>query len=163
MPLVPHLAQSFLPDVASLLLRVVLGSFFVLARFRWMYDPSRPAAPWFNGARHMHLEKRLCTCGYGLHPVMCDVVAWTEVLAGSAILVGLFTPLALVGILCVLMFATICTAHDKVMAQEPVDKIDCVSCYLWRVEGVYIAIALSLLALGAGRYSLDALLSPVFS
>ena len=143
------------PDLASLVLRLVLGSFFVLARFRWLYDPSRPDQPWFNGARHMHLEKRLCTCGYGLHPVICDVVAWAEILGGLGVIVGLLTPLALIGLLCVLLFATFCTAKEKVLAQDPVDDIDCVSCYLWRVEGVYIAIVLALLALGPGVYSLD--------
>ena len=52
------------PDVALFLVRGILGAFFVLARFRWFYDPSRPEH-WFNCGRHDHLAWKLCTCGYG--------------------------------------------------------------------------------------------------
>lgn len=146
------------PDVASFLLRIVLGGFFVLARFRWLYDPSRPDNPWFNRDRHSHLSKRICSCGYGMHPILNDLVAMVEIGAGAAVVLGLITYLALLGLLSVLAFATFCTAKEKVLAQNPVDWLDCVSDYLWRVEGVYITIALSLLALGPGRVSIDALL-----
>jgi hypothetical protein len=45
-----------------------------------------------------------------------------------------------------------------VMEQNPVDQVDCVSCYMWRVEGCYIASTLGILLEGPGAYSLDALL-----
>lgn len=143
-------------DLAVLILRLLLGTFFVLARFRWVYDPSRPLDPWFNTARHKHLVQRLCTCGYSPNPYLSGFVACVEISAGMAIIVGLLTLPATMGLLSVLLFGTYCTARVKVCEQLPVDKIDCVSCYLWRVEGVYIAIAIAILALGPGHYSLDA-------
>lgn len=144
-------------DFASLILRVVIGTFFVLARFRWFYDPSRPLAPLLNPARHKHMVERLCTCGYGSHPVMSAFVACVEVAAGMAVIIGLLTVVATVGLMGVLLFATLCTARQKVLEQSPVDCIDCVSCYLWRVEGGYIAVCAVILLLGPGAYSLDRL------
>lgn len=146
------------PSLAALLLRLIVGGFFVLARFRWLYDPSRPEQKWLNAKRHEHLITRICTCGYGGGPALCDFVALVEISAGCALVAGLLTIPACLGLLGVLAFGTMCTAREKVMVQNPVDRIDCVSCYLWRVEGVYIAIVLSILALGPGAYSLDALL-----
>lgn len=142
-------------DLGTLLLRLVLGVFFVLARFRWVYDPSRPQEPWLNAARHSHLINRLCTCGYGNHAAMSAFVATVEISAGLAVIFGLLTELALLGLLCVLSFGTYCTAYEKVEQQNPVDDVDCVSCYLWRVEGVYIIIGIVLLLSGPGMYSLD--------
>src|ERR1700692_2305274 len=142
-------------DLGLLVLRVMLGVFFVLARFRWLYDPSRPLSPWLNAGRHEHLRNKLCYCGYGSHPLLVAFVAVTEISAGCAIIVGLLTELALMGLMSVLLFATWCTAKEKVCAQNPVDKVDYVSCYLWRVEGVYIAICGVLLLNGPGLYSLD--------
>lgn len=150
-----HWLNVFGPDVAELLLRGTLGWFFFLARFRWVYDPER-IPHWFNPDRRHHLEWKLCACGYGRHPLLSGFVALVEISAGVAVVIGFLTPLALLGLLCVLCFATYCTGKQKVLEQQPVDRVDCVSCYLWRVEGVYIAIAIALLLLGAGRFSLDA-------
>lgn len=143
------------PDVALFVLRVVLGVFFVLARFRWFFDPSRPEQEWLNSARHKHLRAKLCSCGYSEHPLLSGTVATIEVSAGLALIAGLLTMPAAFGLFCILVFATYCTGKGKVAEQNPVDCIDCVSCYLWRVEGVYIMIAACILLLGPGRLSLD--------
>lgn len=147
-----------LHDIALLLLRNIVGVFFLLARFRWVYDPSRPDNPWLNKERHRHLTWKLCTCGYHWHPRMSAVVALVEVSAGTALIVGLLTVPAALALLTVLLFATVCTARQKVSEQDPVDLVDCVSCYLWRVEGVYITVVLSVLFMGPGKLSLDHLL-----
>lgn len=154
--------QSFLlgpqaMDVLPLFARLIVGLFFVLARFRWFFDPSRPGACFWNSARHKHLAQRLCTCGYGMHPILSGFVAFVEVFAGLALIVGLLTNLAAVGLLGILAVGTYCTAREKVLAQNPVDRVDCVSCYLWRVEGPYLALVVGLLFTGPGRYSLDAI------
>lgn len=142
-------------DVAALILRLVLGSFFLLARFRWFYDPSRPDNPWFNCLRRQHLEWKLCSCGYSSNPLLAGSVACVEVFGSLALIAGALTTITTVGLLVVLLFATYCTAKGKVCEQKPVDGVDCVSCYLWRVEGVYICVALCILLLGAGRLSVD--------
>lgn len=148
-----------LNDLALFINRAILGIFFVLARFRWFFDPSRPDEPWMNAGRHAHLATRLCTCGYSRNSYLSGFVAIVEVSAGMALIVGLLTMPATLGLLVVLIFGTICTARGKVQEQNPVDPIDCVSCYLWRVEGVYLAMAVLILLQGPGRLSLDHIIS----
>lgn len=138
--------------------RMLLGVFFLLARFRWVWDPSRPEDPWFNLARKKSLVDKLCHCGYGWHPPLAAAVALVEILAGAALIVGLCTVPAAFGLLVILLFATWCTAYDKVMEQKPVDAVDMAACYLWRVEGPYIFSALGVLMAGPGGYSLDHIL-----
>jgi uncharacterized membrane protein YphA (DoxX/SURF4 family) len=146
-------------DAVAFLLRAVLGTFYVLARFRFFYDPAR--SPRFcNPERHQSLTNKVKHCGwYSMPYFWAWFVAAAEVLGGLALIVGLLTVPAAAGLLIVTLFATYCTARDKVMEQHPVDALDCVGCYLWRVEGIYIAIALAIVLLGPGRWSLDYLWS----
>jgi uncharacterized membrane protein YphA (DoxX/SURF4 family) len=144
-------------DIASLLARGLLGGFFVLARFRFFYDPSKSPNCWCNGTRRESLTHKMAYCGLKNRP---QAWAWftasAEVLGGLALIAGLFTYAAAIGILLLLLVATHCTARTKVAEQNPVDKLDCVACYLWRVEGLYIGLAVLILLLGPGAYSLDA-------
>jgi uncharacterized membrane protein YphA (DoxX/SURF4 family) len=147
-------------NIALLLNRVSLGLFFVLARFRFFFDPSKPPGQrWCNPERHKSLTHKMDYCGLKHWPYGW---AWTtaivEIAAGAGVILGLLTPLAGLGLFVLLLVATRCTAISKVKEQNPVDAIDCVSCYLWRVEGLYIIQAMIVLLAGPGTYSLDALI-----
>lgn len=159
-------------DLTLLLLRVVLGGFFILARFRWLWDPSAPMVQ-HNGPggtcyitadrfmpkwRHEHLRERLRTCGYSDNRFLAGTVAMVELAAALGVLLGALTFLAALGLVAVLVFATMCTAKEKVLRQGPVDCIDWVSDYLWLVEPLYLIVAMVLVLEGAGRYSVDFLL-----
>lgn len=171
-------------DLVQLLLRLVLGTFFFLARFRWIYDPQRASIlshvhttrepiplylsdeshpgrhtvrAWFPTFRLSHLQWKICHCGYGRHPAISAFVALVEIFGGLALIVGLLTQLAALGLLGVLCFATYCTAREKVLRQNPIDRIDVAACYLWTVEPVYIVLAVCLILGGPGLFSLDAL------
>lgn len=145
-------------DFAALALRWMLGGFFVLARFRFFYDPSKTQGLRFlNPERFASLTHKMCYCGLKQKPgAWAWVTALVEVSAGAALIVGLLTHLAAFGLLVLLLVATRCTWRSKVYEQNPVDRLDCVSCYLWRVEGLYIGLALVILLLGPGALSLDA-------
>lgn len=143
-------------DFALLLARLALGIFFILARFRYFYDPSRPEDPWLNAARVDHLRWKLCTCGVVFPKAIAPAVAVVEVGAGIFIALGLLTHLAAFGLLIILVQATRCTAREKVGKQGPVDRIDWWSCYLWTVEPLYIILAIALMVAGGGALSLDA-------
>lgn len=149
-------------NIALLLLRVVLGLFFVIYRFRWIYDPTSKTSPWLNSIRHQHLEAKLCSCGWGMHPALAGFVALVEISAGLGVMFGLLTQAAAFGLMTILIVATSCTAKAKIKVQNggkgPEDRIDVVSCYLWTVEPIYILIAFVILLLGPGSYSLDALI-----
>lgn len=142
-------------DAVAFLLRLVLGGFYVLARFRFFWDPSRSPSI-CNPQRHESLIRKMQHCGWCSMPYFwACFVAGAEVLGGAALVLGFLTVPAAIGLLLVTTVATYCTARDKVMEQHPVDLVDCVSCYLWRVEGLYIALALGIILLGPGKWSVD--------
>lgn len=148
-------------DAAALLVRATLGAFFVLARFRFFYDPAKPEGErWLNKTRFTSLRNKMCHCGVN----MARATFWTwftavvEVLGGLGLITGLLTRLSALGLIAITASGTVCTARTKVMEQNPVDLVDCVGCYLWRVEGLYIIFGLLVEVLGAGVISLDHLL-----
>lgn len=146
-----------LGDAALLLNRLVLGSFYVLARFRFFYDPSkRPGERCLCSLRHGSLTRKMSHCGFTRWPLG---LAWTaalvEVLAGLALIFGLLSVPAAFGLLVVTLFATKCTAREKVARQNPVDKLDVCASYLWLAEPLYIMMAVVTLLAGPGRWSLD--------
>lgn len=143
-----------------LLARFVVGFFFVSYRFRWFWDPNpKDGVEICSPHRHLNLRKKLCACGWGISPTLAAFVAVIELLAGLGTILGLLTTLSALGLLGILIFATICTAKEKTLRQLPVDKIDVVNCYLWTPEPVYIVLTLMILALGPGSISLDHLWS----
>lgn len=143
-------------DIASLVVRLALGSFFVLARFRYFFDPSKTNGMFLNVDRHTSLRNKMCHCGYAGNPsFFANFTAVIEVFAGLGVLFGLLTTVSAFGLLVITLCGTMCTAKTKVMEQHPVDKLDCVSCYLWRVEGLYLVFAALVFVLGPGVYSLD--------
>lgn len=147
-------------DVVQLIVRILLGVFFVLARFRFFYDPSKPVGErWGNRQRHESLTNKMVHCGLRNKPfAWACFVAIVEVLAGLGVLFGLLTWISALGLLIITLVGTRCTARQKVFEQNPVDCVDICSAYLWRVEGLYIGFALLILLGGPGAYSLDALL-----
>jgi uncharacterized membrane protein YphA (DoxX/SURF4 family) len=162
-------------DLNLLAFRLLVGFFFVLYRFRWVYDPALPGAAihwsrsrtyyaptqrWFNEHRHRKLEQKLMQCGYA--PQLAGPVAIVELLAGLALIVGLLSQLAALGLFIILIAATIKTAKEKVALQKPVDLIDHISCYLWLSEPLYIALCFAILTMGPGAYSLDAVFGLIF-
>lgn len=138
----------------TLLLRLLLGIFFIIARFRWLYDPEgKPRL--LNPDRHTKLKERLCTCGYADHPCMCAMVALTEIFAGLAIAAGLLTQLALFGLLCVLAFAIPCKSREDIRDGKGEGNTGYFSWFMWNIEGSYFTIIVVLLFMGPGVYSLD--------
>lgn len=122
------------------ILACTVGGFFILARFRWFYDPSKSrGARWLNAERRDSLRRKMEFCGYQyLSGPIAAAVAAVEVLGGAAMMVPATRPYAAPAILALLLGATFCTAGIKVREQNPVDRLDMVAAYLWRVEGLYI-------------------------
>ena len=147
--------------LALLLLRSTLGAFYVLARFRFFYDPSMPTGRrLLNRARHASLARKMCHCGLTAEPYLWAwLVAVIEVGAGLFLLAGYQTRLAAFGLLVLTCIATYCTAREKVAKQHPCDRLDWYACYLWCAEPLYIVLAVCVLLLGAGDWSADTLLS----
>lgn len=139
-------------SVSLLALRAALGGFYVLARFRYFYDPSRPADPVLNKQRRESMARKMGYCHYPAW--LAPIVAGSEVLAGLGVISGVLFTLSCAGLLLITIFATRCTWREKILEQSPCDCIDWLACYLWRVEGLYILLAAVLLVEGAGSYAL---------
>lgn len=144
-------------DLAALLLRVVPGVFFLLFRFRWLYDPHE-TEPWFCPWRRQKLVTRLCSCGFGTSPTLAGMVALVEIAGGAALIVGFLTLPAALGILVVMGFANCCEPPEELRKMAPVDKVDWVAKFLLFCEPLYFVMMLCVLLLGPGRWSLDWLL-----
>jgi uncharacterized membrane protein YphA (DoxX/SURF4 family) len=148
-------------DGVQLIARILLGAFFVLARFRFFYDPTPPdgGRHWFNPWRHSHLAAKMEHCGFTKHPVAAArFAAFVEVFAGLGVFFGLLTTLSAFGLLTITAIGTRCTARDKILKQNPCDDIQWCEDYLWLPEPLYIGLALVVLMGGAGHWSVDALL-----
>lgn len=153
--------------MALALNRFTLGAFYFLARFRFFYDPSKPtlrtdssgliysSERWLNAQRHDSLTRKMEHCGFKRG---ARVWAWSaaliEVGGGLMLVAGVFSVFAALGLLVLTLFATRCTWREKVFQQNPVDPVDCIACYLWRVEGLYIVMALTVLLAGPGAFTL---------
>ena len=150
-----------LTDIALFLNRVVLGAFFVLARFRFFWDPSKPhGSRWLNADRHSSLTHKMEYCGLKNKPyAWAWVVAIIEVGAGIWLILGFATAFAGLGLFLLTLRATFCTAKQKVFEQKPVDTVDICACYLWRVEGLYILAAFICVIAGPGAFALSSVLS----
>jgi uncharacterized membrane protein YphA (DoxX/SURF4 family) len=139
--------------------RFTLGFFFVSYRFRWFFDPTpQDGVEVCSPYRHLKLRQKLCSCGWGMSPRLAAFVAVSETLAGLGVMFGYFTTLSALGLLAILLVATLCTAREKTLRQNPVDRIDVVSCYLWNPEPVYIVLAAVVAVFGPGWFALDTIL-----
>jgi uncharacterized membrane protein YphA (DoxX/SURF4 family) len=147
-------------NIGIAIIRILLGVFFILARFRFFYDPSQPLGDRvFCEKRVTSLTNKMSHCGLKKWPMQwAYFIAAAEVLAGCALVVGLLSVPAALGLLAILIYATKCTHKDKVAKQNPVDGVDWVCCYLWTPEPLYIAMAAFIVLVGGGAYSLDAVL-----
>lgn len=145
-------------DVVLFVIREVLGLFFVLARFRYVYDPSRPDNPWFNAQRHANFKRKLGICGWPENTGLAHFVAFAEILGGLALIIGFLTPLAGFGLLIISIFAMACSAREKTYKQNPVDGIHVAECFLWTPEPLYVVLAAIVMAMGAGAFSVDAVI-----
>jgi putative oxidoreductase len=134
-------------DAALLLNRLVLGMFFAISGFHKLFVPRR----------HQEFRKTLAKAGVPLLGVMEWFVAGVEFLGGLAVVVGLLSPLAALGLLAVSAVAALTTGGDK-LPKEPLDPADTFDSVLYLPEVLYGAMATLVILAGPGAYSLDALL-----
>lgn len=121
-----------------LVVRVVMGVAFILHGWPKIQNPTG----WMNAM-----------AGQSMPPFIQVVAALTEFGGGIAILLGLFTPLAAVGIACQMLVALL-LVHVP-MGHPFVATAGGPS---YELPLLYLALAILLMGLGPGRWSLDALL-----
>lgn len=118
-----------------LLLRLVLGSFFV--------------AHGVTKLRHMDMMEQFFG-SLGFSPFMPKLVAFAEIFSGAALILGAFVwPAA--GLITIIMFVAAWKVTSKVPGDFLVNFING-----WGRELIYATAALCIAFCGAGRYSLTA-------
>lgn len=133
-------------DIALTLSRVAVGMFFMFSGYHKL----------FNAQRHRALVDELTA----LHVAAVRINQWwvpsVEFAGGSAVFVGLLTPLAALGLLVIVLVASVTSGRVRIKDYQPIDRADRIDNWLYLPEVLYAFILIMFVAAGAGPYSLDA-------
>ncbi len=136
------------PEVAVTLLRVSMGVFFVLSGYHKLLNAQRHATI-LQTMEHDHVPMPRFDSWF---------VPSVEFFGGMALVPGILTPLAALGLFCVCFGATVVDGLKRITGWKPIDKADYVDDVLYLPEVLYSIILLSIILTGAGPYSVDALI-----
>jgi uncharacterized membrane protein YphA (DoxX/SURF4 family) len=135
-------------DIALTLDRVVVGMFFMFSGYHKL----------FNAERHRALVDELTT----LHVRAVGINQWwvplVEFAAGSAVFIGLLTPLAALGLLVIVLVAGVTSGRVRIKSYQPIDRADRIDNWLYLPEILYAFMLIIFVSAGAGPYSLDAMI-----
>src|SRR5918992_4764148 len=124
---------------ALLLVRLVMGAAFILHGWPKIQNPMG----WMNAMG-----------GQGVPSFLQALAAFAEFGGGIALVLGLLTPISAFGIVCQ-MLGPLLLVHfpkgDRFVASAP-------GASSYELALIYLVLAVSLIALGPGRWSLDAML-----
>ena len=135
-------------DIAITLNRVAVGAFFMHSGYHKL----------FNAERHRSVVDELKALG--LHAVGFNQwwVPSVEFSAGGAVLIGLLTPLAALGLLVIIIVANATSGRQRIKLYKPIDEADRIDDWLYLPETLYAFMLIMVVSAGAGPYSLDALI-----
>jgi uncharacterized membrane protein YphA (DoxX/SURF4 family) len=135
-------------DIALLLNRVAVGTFFMFSGYHKL----------FNAQRHRMLVDEL----RGLHIHALAINAWwvpfVEFSAGAAVVIGLFAPLAALGLIVLILVANVTSGRQRIKSYQPIDAADRIDDWLYLPETLYAFMLLVVLSAGAGPYSVDSVI-----
>jgi uncharacterized membrane protein YphA (DoxX/SURF4 family) len=133
-------------DIALTLNRVAVGMFFMFSGYHKLFNPQR----------HRAFVDELTA----LHVVALRINQWwvpsVEFAAGSAVFIGLLTPLAALGLLAIVLVASVTSGRLRIKGFQPIDRADRIDDWLYLPEILYAFILIMFVSAGAGPYSLDA-------
>jgi uncharacterized membrane protein YphA (DoxX/SURF4 family) len=85
-------------------------------------------------------------------------VPLVEFSAGGAAVIGLVAPLAALGLLFIILVASVTTGRERIKAYKPIDRADRIDDWLYLPETLYAFMLIMVISAGAGPYSLDAVI-----
>ena len=136
-------------DIALTLDRVAVGMFFMFSGYHKL----------FNAQRHRALVDELTA----LHVAALRINQWwvpsVEFAGGSAVFIGFLTPLASLGLLVIVLVASVTSGRLRIQGSQPLDRADRIDNWLYLPEVLYAFILILFISAGAGPYSLDAVIS----
>ena len=132
-------------DIAFLLNRVAVGTFFMLSGYHKL----------FNAQRHRMFADEL----RALHIHVVAINQWwvplVEFSAGGAVVIGLFAPLAAFGLIVVIVIADVTSGRERIESFKPIDRADRIDDWLYLPETLFAFMLLIIVSAGAGPYSVD--------
>src|ERR1700728_2940288 len=134
-------------DLALTLSRIAVGAFFMHSGYHKL----------FNAERHRTFLDELKALGVPAVGFNQWWVPSVEFAAGGAVLIGLLAPLAGLGLLVVILVATITSGKQRIEMYKPIDEADRIDDWLYLPEVLYAVMLIVVISAGAGPYSLDAL------
>ena len=133
-------------DIALTLDRLAVGMFFMFSGYHKL----------FNAERHRALVDELTA----LHVAAIRINQWwvpsVEFAAGSAVFIGLLTPLAAFGLLVIVLVAGVTSGRVRMKDYQPIDRADRIDDWLYLPEILSAFMLILFVSAGAGPYSLDA-------
>jgi uncharacterized membrane protein YphA (DoxX/SURF4 family) len=133
-------------DIGFTLNRIAVGMFFMFSGYHKL----------FNAERHRVFADELRS----LHVHAVGINQWwvplVEFSAGSAVVIGLFAPLAALGLLLIILVASATSGRERIKEFKPIDRADRLDDWLYLPETLYAFMLLMVISAGAGPYSLDA-------
>jgi putative oxidoreductase len=136
------------PDVALTLNRIAVGAFFMLSGYHKL----------FNAERHRLFIDELKGLGVPALGFNQWWVPSVEFSAGGAVLVGLLAPLAALGLLVIILVAIVTSGRQRIKLYKPIDESDRIDDWLYLPETLYAFMLIVIVSMGAGPYSVDALI-----
>jgi putative oxidoreductase len=135
-------------DVALLLNRLAVGTFFMFSGYHKL----------FNAERHRIVVDEL----KALHIHALGFNAWwvplVEFSAGVAVVIGLFAPLAALGLIVIILVANVTSGRQRIKGLKPIDEADRIDDWLYLPETLYAFMLIIVVSAGAGPYSVDSLI-----
>ena len=133
-------------DIALTFNRAAVGMFFMFSGYHKL----------FNAQRHRALVDELTTLHVGAIRINQWWVPLVEFAAGGAVFIGLLTPLAALGLLVIVLVASVTSGRVRLKDYQPIDRADRIDAWLYLPEILYALILVMFVSAGAGPYSLDA-------
>jgi uncharacterized membrane protein YphA (DoxX/SURF4 family) len=135
-------------QLAMTLNRIAVGAFFMLSGYHKL----------FNAERHRTVVDELKALGVPALGFNQWWVPSVEFAGGAGVLLGLFAPLAALGLLVIILVAMATAGRQRIRLYKPIDESDRIDDWLYLPETLYAFMLIIVIAAGAGPYSLDALI-----
>jgi uncharacterized membrane protein YphA (DoxX/SURF4 family) len=135
-------------DIALTLNRIAVGAFFMLSGYHKL----------FNTERHRTFTdelKALSVPALGFNQWWVPLIEFS---AGGGVLIGFLAPLAALGLLVITIVAIATSGRQRIKLYKVIDAADRIDDWLYLPETLYAFMLIVVISVGAGPYSLDALI-----
>jgi putative oxidoreductase len=134
-----------LAEIALVINRIALGAFFTISGFHKL----------FNRERHAVFVRELVDDHVPIVSFNQWFVPSVEFSGGLALLIGMFAPLAALGLLVICLVAVRTSGKRRLISYLPIDRADYVDDVLYLPEVLYLVMLLVVVLAGPGPLRLD--------